>query len=66
MLPTRGPVKTENSVLVAQVTQARNAVAYYSRMRIIINLLLAKLVLMALVRRQLTSCIPTCLVESKE
>ena len=66
MLPTRGPVKTENSVLVSQVTQARNVVAYYSRVRIIVNLLLAKLVLMALVGRQLTSCIPTCLVESKE
>ena len=66
MLPTRGPVKTENSVLVSQVTQARNVVAYYSRVRIIINLLLAKLVLMALVGRQLTSCIPTGLVESKE
>ena len=66
MLPTRGPVKTENSVLVSQVTQARNVVAYYSHVRIIINLLLAKLVLMALVGRQLTSCIPTGLVESKE
>ena len=30
------------------------------------NCFLQSYVLMALVRRQLTSCIPTCLIESKE